>query len=38
MRVIKHTRYKFYDYYWMLRHGWRCIQVVDGMAQMVREE
>lgn len=34
---IKHTRFRFYEYYWLLRHGWSLIEVVDGVAKMVKE-
>lgn len=38
MKVVKHTAYKMYEYYWLLSHGWVCEEVIDGVAKMVTNE
>lgn len=33
---VKHTRYNLYEYNWLLRNGWECVEVIDGIAKMVK--
>lgn len=37
VRHTKHIKYKSYDYYWHLNHGWSLIEVIDDMATIRKD-
>lgn len=37
MKHTKHIKYGSYDYYWHISQGWKCQEVIDNIATLVKE-